>query len=351
MVAIAGSRPRSRPIDLVVGDGDAVAGIVTKNNVLAADQRGSDVIDPYQIDVVNGDGVTAPDVLGVEVRDVDVLDDDVFDTGDKAQALALDDALAADTNNGLVGLDVDAQRGRLVVGDRHLGGVGLVVGAPVVLVDSRLAARGSAIRRTTGLGGSALGTSEVKRLLEVDDPRRRIGQVGHQLGVRLGHHRRRGAASGDTLGKALSSSRDGGGRPRQEGGCRGPEEWPDMHLGGSVAFRSSTCSVLITTEKSNETKCFPAHYLFIFCFLSEPKSLPAGPRPSAKIVKGATFASLAESWKHTIGPFILSSAPQKCRGTHPSLDDSWECLPESGLGGPGLVENGVMGRGAKADLD
>jgi hypothetical protein len=263
VVAIAGSRPRSRSVDLVVGDSDTVAGIVTKNNVLAADQRRSDVIDPYQIDVVNGDSITTPDVLGVEVRDVNVLDDDVLHTGDKAQALALDDTLAADTNDGLVGLDVDSQRGRLIVGDRHLGGIRLVVGAPVVLVDSRLAAGRRAIRSTTGLSGSTLGTSEVKRLLKVDDSRRRIGQVGHQLSVRLGHNRRRGAASSDTLGKALGSSRDGGGSPRQEGGS-GPEEWFDMHLGGSVAFRSSTCSVLITTEKSNETDCFSASLLIHF---------------------------------------------------------------------------------------
>jgi hypothetical protein len=40
--------------------------------VLAADAGGCDVVDPDHVGVVHGDGVAAPDVLGVDVGDGDV---------------------------------------------------------------------------------------------------------------------------------------------------------------------------------------------------------------------------------------------------------------------------------------
>jgi hypothetical protein len=98
------------------------------------------MVDPDHVGVVQGDGVAAPDVLRVEVGDVDVLDDDVLDAADHPDALALDDALVANADEGLVGLDGDTENTGLVVLDAHLGGAGLLPGAPVVLVDGGLAA-------------------------------------------------------------------------------------------------------------------------------------------------------------------------------------------------------------------
>lgn len=73
VVTVAGGGPGGRAVNLVVGDGDTVRGAVAENNVLAADQGGLDVVDPDKVGAVESDGITAPDVLGVQVGDVDVL--------------------------------------------------------------------------------------------------------------------------------------------------------------------------------------------------------------------------------------------------------------------------------------
>ena len=220
MVAVAGGGPRGDAVNLVVGDGDAVAGLVAEDDVLAADERGGDVVDPDHVDVVEGDGVAAPDVLRVELGDVDVLDDDVVDAADEAEPLALDDALVADADDGLVGADVDAQLGRVVVGHRHLGCVRLVVVAPVVLVDARLAPRGRAVGRAPFLRRGALGAGEVERLLQVDHPRARVGEVRDQLVDGL---RRDGGgitAAGDALGETFRRAGHGGVGGAEEAGQR-----------------------------------------------------------------------------------------------------------------------------------
>ena len=140
MVGVAGGRPRALAVELAVGDGDSSAGIVAQDKVLAADEGGGDVVDPDHVGVVQGDGVAAPNVLRVEVGDVDVLDDDVPDAADHPDTLALDDALVANADEGLVGLDGDTENAGLVVLDAHLGGAGLLPGAPFVLVDGGLTA-------------------------------------------------------------------------------------------------------------------------------------------------------------------------------------------------------------------
>ncbi|KAF7545500.1 hypothetical protein G7046_g9552 [Stylonectria norvegica] len=169
MVSIAGRRPRRGTVDLAVGDGDTLARVVAQDDVLAADERGGNVIDPDHVDVVEGDGIAAPDVLGVELGDVDVLDDDVAHAADEPQALALDDALAAHAYEALVGLDGDAELAGVVVLDRRLGRAGLVVVAPAVLVDGELAGgRGAPGCAARGRGG-ALGAGEVDGRLQVDD--------------------------------------------------------------------------------------------------------------------------------------------------------------------------------------
>lgn len=72
MVVVAGGRPRSRAVNLVVGDGNTVRGTVAEDNVLATDQGGLDVVDPNEVGAVQRDSITSPDVLGVQVRDVNL---------------------------------------------------------------------------------------------------------------------------------------------------------------------------------------------------------------------------------------------------------------------------------------
>lgn len=178
MVTVASSRPRGGTVDLVVGDGHSVAGTVAKNNVLTTNQGGSDVVDPDEVGVIQGNSIATPDVLGVESSDVNVLNDDVLGTLGNVKALALDNTLAADTNKTLVGSNDDRVQCSLVIRDGCLGGVGLVVVAPAVLVDSNLAGGSSAVRSAASLGGGALSAGEVKRSVQDDDSGRRVGKVG-----------------------------------------------------------------------------------------------------------------------------------------------------------------------------
>lgn len=74
-----------------------------------------DVVDPDQVRSGEGDSITTPDVLVVEVADLDVLDNDIL--ASKAQALALDDTLGSDTEDSLVGSNLDGCFRGLVVSD------------------------------------------------------------------------------------------------------------------------------------------------------------------------------------------------------------------------------------------
>lgn len=59
-------------VDQVVGDGDAVIGLGTKDNVLTSDAGSGNVINPDEISVVKGDSITTPNVLRVDISDSDV---------------------------------------------------------------------------------------------------------------------------------------------------------------------------------------------------------------------------------------------------------------------------------------
>lgn len=233
VVGVAAGGPGAGAVNLGVGDGDTVAGLVAEDNVLATDERGSDVVDPDQVSVVEGDGITAPDEARVEVGNMNVLDDDVLGAHD-AQALALDDALVSNTNQTLVRADLDAQNTGLVVLDGDLLGVGLVVVTPIVLVDGQLALRASSPGSTSRLGGGTLGAGEVDGAVEVDDTRLRVAEVRDQLRSALGvHGRSRTTASGtrgETLGLGGESTKGGGDESRdgeeglEEGGHDGGVE-------------------------------------------------------------------------------------------------------------------------------
>lgn len=164
------------------------------------------MVEPDQVSLVEGDSITTPDVAGVDVSDsnvpmmnqsayipmklsrlkprkwLDLLDDDVLDTVGKAQTTALDNTASSLTNQGLVGADVDTEhtsvfavrrvsiKGKSIMarvmgyslGDGSGSGIGLVVVAPVVLVDSNLAVGGSTERKATAGRGGALTVGEVE---------------------------------------------------------------------------------------------------------------------------------------------------------------------------------------------
>lgn len=112
---------------------------------------------------VDGDGITTPDVFRVDVGEADVLNDDVLCVADDSDSLALDDTLGALADQALVGADGHTKDTGLVVCDlADLGSFGLVVAAPVVLVDGDLALGASSPRSTSGLGSGAFSASEIE---------------------------------------------------------------------------------------------------------------------------------------------------------------------------------------------
>ena len=141
----------------------------------------SHMVDPDVAGAIKGDGITTPDVLGVELADGDVLDDNVGNAVSKTQALSEEHTLLSVTEDGLVALNQDGVEGSLVVFDGDARSIGLVVGAPVILVDSDLASRAGAVRSTSCLGSSSLGPSEVESLSQNNSQSLRRSQVALQL--------------------------------------------------------------------------------------------------------------------------------------------------------------------------
>lgn len=180
------------------------------------------MVDPDEVGLVDGDGVASPDVLGVDVGDGDVLNDDVLSTADDTKALALDDAGGALADEGLVGVDGDTKRAGIIIGHRDRGSTRLVVGAPVILVDGYLAARGSTPRRAASRGGGTLGSSKVKGLGKHNHTGLAITKVRDQLvgGGRIdgGSAATASHGRGKTLGGALDANRNGLGDQRTDGG-------------------------------------------------------------------------------------------------------------------------------------
>lgn len=72
VVSVAGSGVVAGAVDETVGDSDALGGLCAEHDVLTRDTGGGDVVDPDHVGVVDGDGIAAPDVLGVQVGDSDV---------------------------------------------------------------------------------------------------------------------------------------------------------------------------------------------------------------------------------------------------------------------------------------
>lgn len=72
VVSVASGGVVRATIEVVVGDSNTVRGERAKNNVLTGNVVGGYMINPDQISVVDGDGVTSPDVFRVDLLDLDV---------------------------------------------------------------------------------------------------------------------------------------------------------------------------------------------------------------------------------------------------------------------------------------
>lgn len=211
LVTVTGSRPLALTVDVVVGDGNSVGSAGSKNNVLAANVGGSNVVDPDKIRTINLDSITSPNVLRVQLSDVDVLNDDVLSALD-VKTLALDNTIGTDADNGLVRVDDNRVQSSLIVGNVDLRGVGLVVVAPAVLVDGLLAICSSAPRSTALLGGGSLSSGKVELLIEEDDSGCAVTEHRDQLVGGLGVGSLSVASTSGFGGKALGcTSHTGGG--------------------------------------------------------------------------------------------------------------------------------------------
>jgi hypothetical protein len=112
------------------------------------------------------------------------LNDDVLRVTNDADTFAFDHALGALADQALVGSDGHAQNTGLVVCDlADLGGIGLVVNTPVVLVDGKLTCRSGTPRSTSSIGCSALSAGEIESLGEDDDAGRGILEVTDKLSI------------------------------------------------------------------------------------------------------------------------------------------------------------------------
>lgn len=246
VVAVAGSGVAGGTVDVAVGDGHALGGIGTQDNVLTANASSGNVVNPDHVAVVDGDGITTPDVLGVDVGDGDIpgkasvskrftfaepggkyiLDDNVAGTADDTQTLTLDNTGGTLTDDGLVGGNGDTENTGVVtcrlsvyairflvtwlfhlLGDRDGRSAGLVVLAPGVLVNSNLASRRGTPGSAASAGGGTLGATEVKGLAQDNDASLTITKVRDQLAG----GRRVDGSSGATTSNALRETLGGAG--------------------------------------------------------------------------------------------------------------------------------------------
>jgi len=68
-----------------------------------------ELTDPHKIRAIYGDGVTAPDILGVEVCDVDILDDNILRAIGHTKPLSTNDTFVPYTDDRFVGANVNTR--------------------------------------------------------------------------------------------------------------------------------------------------------------------------------------------------------------------------------------------------
>lgn len=221
-VAVTCGAVRGDTVKVGVGDGHAVVGAGSEDEVLTADTCGlkcqpsetytqvfnlgwsyRNVVNPDHISFVEGDGIASPDIFGVDVGDGDVpgillassilnqgpcypLDDDVASTADDSQTFALDDTAGTIANDCLVRGDSNTEntgivtvsisklippdtRQKDVLCHRDRWRIRFVVGAPVILVDGNLARRSSTPGSTSSRRSRAFSTGEIEAVCQVSN--------------------------------------------------------------------------------------------------------------------------------------------------------------------------------------
>ncbi|KAI6773128.1 hypothetical protein HG530_004086 [Fusarium avenaceum] len=131
------------------------------------------VVIPVVVDSVEESVST--DLRGTAGRLVDVVvleGNGLGDTLGNIKALALDNTLATDADKTLIRTNNNRVQRSLVIFNADLGGVGLVVVAPAVFIDSDLAGGSCAVRSAASLGRGALSASEVKGSVQNDNSSR-----------------------------------------------------------------------------------------------------------------------------------------------------------------------------------
>lgn len=169
------------------------------------------MVDPDFAAAVQSNGITTPHVLRVEVGNLNVLNDNIADPIRHPESFALDDATATTADQRLIRRNLNRRNGGVVVRDRDRGRTGLIVGAPAVQVDGRLAARRGAPWRTARARRRALGADEVECLGQYNGQGLGGSEVVDQLG---GGGRRHGRSASTARGagcEPLGAARDGRG--------------------------------------------------------------------------------------------------------------------------------------------
>lgn len=111
--------------------------------------------------------------------------------------------------------------------DRGGRSVGLVVLAPVVLVDCNLASSGSTPRGAAGAGGGSLRAGEIEGLGQDDHAGGRVTQVRDQLGCGAGVDGGGRATASDALGETLCGAGDTDGGSSH---CECCKDGCDLHV-------------------------------------------------------------------------------------------------------------------------
>lgn len=122
----------------------------------------SDMVNPNEISIVEGDCVSTPDIFRIDISNRDVLNDDILGTVNDPQTLTLDDTGAALANQGLVGVHSDTKDTCIIIANPGFGHTRLVVIAPRVLVNGELALRAGTPGGAAGSGGGSFSAAEVE---------------------------------------------------------------------------------------------------------------------------------------------------------------------------------------------
>lgn len=156
------------------------------------------MVDPDLVRVVEGDGITAPDVLRVQIllrsafgqgqlsrdaeahRNVNILDNHVLVAVAHSQTLALDDTLVADTHDALVRAHVQGRQRGIVVLARHPGSSITVILNPGLTLGGSAAADRRGGHAAAFARGGALGADEVPGPVDEDHAGLIVGDPLHQ---------------------------------------------------------------------------------------------------------------------------------------------------------------------------